>query len=239
MRAAKDAPSMRIHCFQHVPFEDPANIEGWARPRGHDLSRTLLFSEEEFPDLSSFDWLIIMGGPMNIYEHERYPWLVREKEFISRAIAGGKVVLGICLGAQLISDVLGGKVTRNRYREIGWFPVRLTEEGRASSIFSALPERFTALHWHGDTFSIPPGALRLAESDACANQAFISGRSVGLQFHLESSKESVERLLENCGDELTEGPYIQGREDLAPLEHYAGIRELMEKLLDRMEEDLG
>ncbi|MCU0637123.1 MAG: type 1 glutamine amidotransferase [Methanothrix sp.] len=238
-RAAKDALSMRIHYLLHVPFEDLANIEGWARPRGHDLSRTLLFSEEGFPDLSSFDWLIIMGGPMNIYDHERYPWLVREKEFIRQAIAGGKIVLGICLGAQLISDVLGGKVTGNRYREIGWFPVRLTEEGRASSIFSALPDGFTALHWHGDMFSIPPGALRLAESDACANQAFIFGRSVGLQFHLESSKESIERLLENCGDDLTEGPYVQGREDLASQEDYAGIRQLMEMLLDRIENVFG
>lgn len=230
---------MRIHYLQHVPFEDLANIEGWARSRGHDLSRTLLFSDEEFPDQSGFDWLIIMGGPMNIYEHEMYPWLAKEKEFIRLAVAGGKIVLGICLGAQLISDVLGGRVTKNSCREIGWFPVRLTEAGRASSIFSALPDEFAALHWHGDTFSVPPGALRLAESDACANQAFILGKAVGLQFHLESSMESVDRLLENCGDELTEGPYVQKPGDLANQKELGGIRELMELLLDRIEKELG
>lgn len=231
---------MRIHYLQHVPFEDLANIEAWARSRGHYLTCTMLFADETLPDLSSFDWLIIMGGPMNIYEHDRYPWLLREKEFIRQAVAGGKIVLGICLGAQLISDVLGGKVTGNRFREIGWFPVSLTAEGISSSIFSVLPERFVALHWHGDTFSIPSGASRTAESEACSNQAFILGRAVGLQFHLESSKDSIDHLLENCADELTEGPYVQKpREIDAPAERYDQIEGLMERLLDRIEMEFG
>ena len=178
---------MRIHYLQHVPFEDLANIESWARSRGHDLSRTMLFSDEKLPEMDHFDWLIIMGGPMNIYEDEKYPWLSREKEFIRQAIASDKIVLGICLGAQLIADVLGGSVRRNEYREIGWFAVSLTEEGSTSPIFSVLPKSFVALHWHGDTFAIPPGAMRIAESQACANQAFIKGKAIGLQFHLESS----------------------------------------------------
>lgn len=232
--------AMRIHYLQHVPFEDLANIEAWARSRGHDLSRTLLFSDESLPDISGFDWLIIMGGPMNIYEHDRYPWLVREKEFIRQAIASGKIVLGICLGAQLISDVLGGKVTGNRFREIGWFPVSLTAEGISSSIFSVLPERFVALHWHGDTFSIPPGASRTAGSEACPNQAFVLGRAVGLQFHLESSKDSIDHLLQNCADELTEGPYVQKPNELAaPTDRFTLIQELMERLLDRIETEFG
>jgi GMP synthase-like glutamine amidotransferase len=200
----------------------------------------MLFSDEPLPDLSSFDWLIIMGGPMNIYEHERYPWLIKEKEFIRRAIDNGKIVLGICLGAQLISDVLGGKVTRNKFREIGWFPVSLTDDGMNSRIFSVLPERFVALHWHGDTFSIPQGASRTAESEACFNQAFVLGRAVGLQFHLESSKDSIDHLLENCADELTEGPYVQKPNELeASSERYAQIQGLMERLLDRIETELA
>ena len=187
---------MRIHYLKHVPFEDLANLESWASSRGHALSRTRLFSGEHLPPPSSFDWLIIMGGPMNIYQEERYAWLAEEKEFIKNAVYGGKIVLGVCLGAQLISSVLGGIVTKNRYHEIGWFPVRLTEEGRASPVFSALPDRFLALHWHGDTFSIPPGASRMAESDACPNQAFILGKAIGLQFHLESNPESMKRLID-------------------------------------------
>ena len=232
--------AMRIHYLQHVPFEDLANIEAWARSRGHDLSRTLLFSDESLPDLSGFDWLIIMGGPMNIYEHDRFPCLVREKEFIRQAISRGKIVLGICLGAQLISDVLGGKVTGNKFREIGWFPVSLTSDGIASRIFSVLPLRFVALHWHGDTFTIPPGASRTAESEACLNQAFVLGRAIGLQFHLESSRDSIDHLLQNCADELTEGPYVQKPRDLAaPPERYSQIQGLMEQLLDRIEMEFG
>jgi GMP synthase-like glutamine amidotransferase len=144
--------AMKIHYLQHVPFEDLANIESWARSRDHDLSKTLLFAGDSLPRMPDFDWLIIMGGPMNIHEEDRYPWLAKEKEFIHQAIASDKIVLGICLGAQLMADVLGGKVRKNVHREIGWFPVKLMPESRASPIFRVLPEEFMALHWHGDTF---------------------------------------------------------------------------------------
>jgi GMP synthase-like glutamine amidotransferase len=231
---------MKIHYLQHVPFEDLANIESWARSRGHDLTSTQLFLDEALPDMNQFDWLIIMGGPMNIYEDDKYPWLAREKEFIRRAIACDKIVLGICLGAQLMADVLGGTVQRNEYREIGWFPVDLTKEGTMSPIFSVLPQRFVALHWHGDTFEIPPGAVRTAESRACINQAFVKGKAIGLQFHLESSRDSIDHLLENCAGELTGGPYVNRPEELsAHAERLSQIRDLMEKLLDRVEEALG
>ncbi len=137
---------MRIHYLQHVPFEDLANIEAWAKKRGHDVSGTMLFQDEPLPALEEFDWLIIMGGPMNIYEHYRYPWIVREKEFIRRSIDADKIVLGICLGAQLMADVLGGKVHRNEHKEIGWFPVRLTADAMRSPVFRVLPEGFVAFH---------------------------------------------------------------------------------------------
>ncbi|HNX40195.1 MAG TPA: type 1 glutamine amidotransferase [Methanothrix sp.] len=228
---------MKIHYLQHVPFEDLANIEGWAISRGHDITATRLFSGEALPELESIDWLIIMGGPMNIYEHDRYPWLATEKRFIGRAIAAGKIVLGICLGAQLMADVLGAEVVKNENREIGWFTVDLTAEAKASPLFSVLPQSFTAFHWHGDTFAIPPGALRAAYSRGCANQAFVLGRAVGLQFHLESSEESLEHLLENCAGELAEGdsPYVQNGVELAAGgQHFAGMRCLMEAFLDNM-----
>jgi GMP synthase-like glutamine amidotransferase len=231
---------MKIHYLQHVPFEDLANIETWAKSHGHDLTRTRLFSDEALPEIAHFDWLIIMGGPMNIYENDKYPWLAREKEFIRQAIACDKIVLGICLGAQLMADVLGGIVRRNEYREIGWFPVNLTREGIASPIFAVLPERFVALHWHGDTFEIPPGAVQTAESRACINQAFVQGKAIGLQFHLESSHDSIDHLLQNCADELTEGPYVQRPEELsAHPEQFSQIQGLMELFLDKVEEELG
>ncbi len=228
---------MRIHYLQHVPFENLANIEGWAVSRGHSLTCTRLFSGESLPDPDSFDWLIIMGGPMNIYEHDKHPWLAEEKRFIGRAIASGRMVLGICLGAQLMADVLGAEVVKNENREIGWFTVDLTAEAKASSLFSVLPRSFTAFHWHGDTFAIPPGAVRAAFSRGCANQAFVLGRAVGLQFHLESSEESLEHLLENCAAELGQGhsPFVQSEEELAAgRQHFAGMRALMEVFLDNM-----
>lgn len=231
---------MRIHYLQHVPFEDLANIERWAKSRGHQITRTLLYQDQTLPGQEEFDWLIIMGGPMNIYEHEKFPWLVREKEFIAASVQGEKTVLGICLGAQLISDVLGGRVRKNEYREIGWHKVRLTPEARTSPIFSALPPEFVAFHWHGDTFAIPPGAARMANSDACKNQAFEIGRAVGLQFHLESSMDSIDHLILNCADELDGSPYVQmPKELLSHLDRFSEIRGYMEKLLDRMEENFA
>jgi GMP synthase-like glutamine amidotransferase len=170
--------TMRLHSLEHEPFEGLANIEVWAKNRGHSISRTLLFNNEELPDIDDFDWLVIMGGSMNIYEEEKYPWLREEKNFIAEAIAGKKIVLGICLGSQLIADVLGGNVSKNKYKEIGWFPVSLTADAKNSPVFSTLPRKFAAFHWHGDTFKIPPGAVRIAESEGCANQAFEYGRVI-------------------------------------------------------------
>lgn len=228
---------MRIHYLQHVPFEDLANIGVWAKRNSFTLSLTRLFKGENLPSVNDFDWLIVVGGPMNIYEEDRYPWLSDEKKFIGRAIAMNKIVTGICLGAQLIADVLGGKVTKNKYKEIGWLPVSLTPESEESHVFSALPKTFTAFHWHGDTFSIPPGCRRMAESEGCPNQAFEGndGRVIGLQFHLESSQESIQRLIENCGDEIVEGSYIQKAEQmLAESGNMLEIHRIMDMLLDEI-----
>ncbi|HBF36965.1 MAG TPA: amidotransferase, partial [Firmicutes bacterium] len=132
---------MRIHYLQHVPFEDPANIGNWARQKGHRLTGTHLYNGEVFPTMDRFDCLIIMGGPMNIYEAEKYPWLQSEKQFIKEAIDHRKVVLGICLGAQLITDVLGGKVTKNPEGEIGWLPVSFHAAAFQSPLFKNFPEK--------------------------------------------------------------------------------------------------
>ncbi len=126
---------------------------------------------------------------MNVDEHDLHPWLVREKQFIRRVIDRGVPLLGVCLGGQLIATVLGGQVTKNRQKEIGWFPVTLTSEAAASPLFARFPQQVPAFHWHGDTFSIPPGAVRLAASDGCDNQAFQYGRNVvALQFHWDYSQ---------------------------------------------------
>ncbi|MFA4956225.1 MAG: type 1 glutamine amidotransferase [Candidatus Methanoperedens sp.] len=231
---------MRIHSLEHEPFEGLGNIEVWAKNRGHSITRTHLFNNEELPDISSFDWLVIMGGSMNIYEEEKFPWLKKEKEFIAKAIAANKILLGVCLGSQLIADVLGGKVSKNQFKEIGWFPVSLTREARDSSIFSSLPGTFSAFHWHGDTFKIPPGTKRLAQSEGCANQAFECGRAIGLQFHLEYSKKSIDLMLQNCSDELVDGKYIQMPDEIiSKIANVSEMNKTLNLILDNMEREFG
>lgn len=214
---------MIVHSLEHQSYEGPGKIADWAHARGHALTRTALYAGERPPPLAAFDLLVIMGGSMNIYEHRNHPWLVAEKEFISHAIAAGKPILGICLGAQLLADALGGKVFQNAEKEIGWWPIRVFDR---SPPFAAFPEQLTVMHWHGDTFTLPPGARRVAESDACAQQAFVHGdRVVGLQFHLEQGPVAVSDLATACAAELVPAPHVQTREqliarqpDLAPCE---------------------
>lgn len=204
---------MRFHFVYHVPFEESGAIGPWAEFKGHAVSVTRLWKGEPLPEISSVDFAVIMGGPMNIYEDSVYPWLTAEKKWIEQAVKQQKKMLGICLGAQLISDVLGGKVFKNKEKEIGWFPVEWTPEGQ--TFFGAKEKQSTVFHWHGDTFLLPPGAVRLAKSTACENQAFLyDERVLGLQFHLESTPATVRLLVQNCMDELVEGTYIQTPADI-------------------------
>jgi GMP synthase-like glutamine amidotransferase len=227
---------MKIHWFQHVPFEGLGSIEPWLRRHGHTVAATRLYAGELPPSPDRYDWLIVMGGPMNIYEEREHPWLVAEKRAIRDAIGQGRRVLGICLGAQLIADVLGAPVTRNAQREIGWFPVELTPAGRSEPLFADFPARFEAYHWHGDTFGLPAGATQLASSAACRQQAYVwGGRVVGLQFHLETTPDSVAALIRHCGDELVPAPHVQDAAAmLAEPARFARLNTLMDGLLGRL-----
>lgn len=206
---------MKIHYLQHVPFEGLASIEPWAVNQNHSLSATRFYDNEPLLSVEDIDWLIVMGGPMNIYEDDKYPWLTEEKRFIEQAIKHDKTVIGICLGSQLIADVLGAKIYQGQYKEIGWFPIEMTDKTEDSAVFNSLPQKFTVFHWHGDTFDLPEGSTRLAYSEGCQNQAFVYNEKVlGLQFHLESTKDSVQQIIKNCADELVEGKYIQKPEEM-------------------------
>ncbi len=206
---------LRIHCIQHVSFEGIGYIESWAKENDHQLSYSLLYDKVGFPSQNAFDWLIIMGGPMNIYEEDIYPWLKDEKQFIREAINSNKTVLGFCLGSKLIADVLGAKVKRNRAVEIGWFPVTLTKEGLSNSLFGNLDFSQSVFHWHGDTFDIPDKSVRIAYSSACYNQAFIyNDKVIGFQFHLEVTPYSLANMIDNGKDELIESEYIQSESEI-------------------------
>ncbi len=137
---------MRFHWLQNVSFEDAAHVGDWAVGRGYEVTRTRLFADEALPEVEAIDALAVMGGPMNVYQHRDCPWLAREKRFIEKALEAGIPIVGICLGAQLIADVLGAKIVQNSEIEIGWHEVRLTDGGRAAEISAGLPERFVAFH---------------------------------------------------------------------------------------------
>jgi GMP synthase-like glutamine amidotransferase len=226
----------RLHFIQHVPFEGMGYIETYAAHNGFIVSGSRVYEKNPFPEPAAYDWLVIMGGPMGVHDERIYPWIVDEKKCIERAIGTHKKVLGICLGAQLIASVLGGKVYANHVREIGWFPVKLMPDMGKSGIFNGISDRFSAFHWHGDTFDIPRGALHIALSDACANQAFsYNGHVVGLQFHCESTAASIAGLIENCGEEIREGPYMQDVEAIRTgMDRIAEINATMNMLLDNL-----
>jgi GMP synthase (glutamine-hydrolysing) len=177
-----------------------------------------------------------MGGPMNIYEEDKYLWLVNEKDFIGKAIDNKKVVIGVCLGAQLIADALGSKIYPARHKEIGWFSVRKTDEAEASQAFKDFPKVTDVFHWHGDTFDLPDGCIAIAESEACRNQAFICEELVlGLQFHIEMTYRGAEKIVSNCREEIVEAPYIQNAEEiLSDAGRFKEANKKMDQLLDRL-----
>ena len=227
---------MRWLCLQHVPFEGPAYLETWARDNGHTLRSVAVYDGAAFPDNDAYDGLFIVGGPMNVNEEEQYAWLAPEKEFIAGAVADGKPILGICLGAQLLSVVLGGRVEKHADKEIGWFEIELTSAGRESPLLGHFPSPSMAMHWHGDRFTIPPGAVHVARSGACEPQAFVyDDRVVGLQFHLESTDESIAALVQHCGHELTGGPFIQDASSIKQGSvHLPSAHALLVELLNRL-----
>lgn len=207
---------LRIHCFQHVSFEGPAYIKEWAMVKNHAFTTTRLYEKQSLPVMDDLDFLVIMGGPMGVYEESNYPWMEAEKAFIRSCIESGKLVLGICLGAQLIASAMGAPVVPNQWSEIGWFPLSKTKVGKNNPLLEGFNTQTPVFHWHGDTFGIPTGAKHLLKSEAFVNQAFILGdNALALQFHLELTPQALQDLIENGGEELlTDAPFIQSATEM-------------------------
>jgi GMP synthase-like glutamine amidotransferase len=224
---------MRIHSLQHVPFEDIGSMASDFRTRGYALSTTHWYRGDTAPAVNDFDALIVMGGPMGIYDEAIYPWLADEKILIKEAIAAGKIVLGICLGAQLIADVLGGKVTRNAHKEIGWLPISINPAAATHPIAQVFARNPNVFHWHGDTFALPPSAVHLASSEGCANQAYVFQDQVyGFQFHLETTPASARALIEHCVEDIDGSRYTQSAASiLASDEKFAQINRAMSEVI--------
>ncbi len=215
-----------------MPFEGLGSIASWAKTRRAQISRTRLFAGEALPSADEIDLLVVMGGPMGVYDECDCPWLIREKEFLKQAMDTSTPVLGICLGAQLIADVLGARVYPNDQKEIGWFPIQgVQAPGKIGSLLARAGKVF---HWHGDTFDLPAGATHLAKSRACKNQAFSVGDQIlALQFHLETTRNAARALIDNCGHEIVDAPYIQPPyEILTDQREFERINILMTECLD-------
>lgn len=223
---------MNVHILQHVPFEDFGSMAGWLVDRHARVTRTRFYADPALPPVEDLDLVIAIGGPMSVNDEDRHPWLPAEKRFLAAAVEQGTAVIGICLGAQLIANALGGRVYPNTHKEIGWFPIQglPAEPGRFS--FPAAAEVF---HWHGETFDLPPDAKLLASSPACRNQAFqLGAKVIGLQFHLETTQESLDAIIANCRDELVPAPYIQSEAAMraAAATHIPRVNRLMTEVLD-------
>ena len=189
---------MRVLVLRHVPHEHLGTLI-------HSLERNGI--EYEYANFyhnpatgiftGDIDGLIILGGPMNVYETNKYPFLKKEDELIKEAMDKNLPILGVCLGSQLIAKAVGAKVFKNKVKEIGWYPLNISREASSDKLFRHFNPEETVFQWHGDTFEIPDGAVHLAESPLCMNQAFRYKSNVyGLQFHLEVTPQMIWEWLE-------------------------------------------
>ena len=212
---------MSVLVIQHVEDESLGYIENILTDFGIDFEIVRMFEREYIQNIDKFDALIVLGGPMNVYEEARYPYLIRLNDVIFKFVCEDKLYLGFCLGAQLLAKALDTPVRKSKKREIGNFEVNLTKGGREDRLFSGFDEAFPVFQWHEDTFDIPKGAIKLAESKLCSNQAFRFKNAYGVQFHLEVTPEMLKRWIEDYKNDL--------------IEEGIGSSKMMSEFLERVE----
>ena len=229
---------MRFHCLQHTPHLVPGHVADWLTAHGHALTFTRLFEPDAaFPALADFDGLLILGGHMSVHDETVFPWLRPEKEFLRQVLRAGKITLGIGLGAQLLAAALGGEVRPNPEPEIGFWTVRFSVRSLEHPLLRGWPEKASVLHWHSDTFTVPPGAVRVGMSAGTATQGFVWGDGIiGLQFHPELTREMAEQLIADTGHETaTEQEFVQTAPQIRErLKSVWKGRKLLEVLLANM-----
>ena len=221
---------METYIFQHVAFEGPGAILPYLESKGYHVHLVKLYAGDPVPSSLDVDFAVLMGGPMSALEEDKYPFMVEEKQLCRELFAADKPVLGVCLGAQIMANAFFAPIRQNPEKEIGFYPVTF-ENGFTVNAF----------HWHGETFDIPEYAESIAYSEACRNQGFKMGRSLGLQFHLETTAESLNSLLENCAEELeaalsAKAKYVQAKAHILETAKTAlpELNAAMTELLDAM-----
>jgi GMP synthase (glutamine-hydrolysing) len=200
---------MKLLVLQHVACEGLGGFEKALYREGIICDYLPLFSRAKIPqDISSYAGMIVLGGPMNAYQEKEHPFLAKEDVLLKRAFKEDIPVLGICLGGQLMAKAAGAKVAAGHRKELGWYDITLSAEGMKDPLFAGFPRNFKVFQWHGDTFDIPAGAVKLASSAIFPNQAFRLGRSYALQFHIEVSEETICEWIEEYEEEVESLDYI-------------------------------
>ena len=195
--------------IMHADFETPGVIEDWARNKNHAFQVFKPYQAQALPALEKFDSLIVMGGPQSPLELKVSPYLKDEIELIREAIQAQKIVLGFCLGAQLIGKALGAKTETRPEREIGIYPISLTSAGLEDNVFKDFPEQFNVIHWHNDMPGLTKDAQLLAFSEGCPRQAIRYREKVyGLQFHMEITQQGIQELIDACPSNLKPGKFV-------------------------------
>lgn len=220
--------------IQHVAVEGPGALGEALRARGVTLRPVRVFAGDPVPACCDAEALVVMGGPMGVYEDDRHPHLRDERRLIESALAAGQPIIGTCLGSQLLASALGARVYPNSRKEIGWYEVALAGAAADDALFAGAPPRFTPVHWHGDVFDLPAGAAHLASSAITPHQAFRHGSNAwGLLFHLELDRPQLDSWLTAFADEMAAAGIAPAAITAAADQHLAAARAVGARVFDR------
>ncbi|MES2345700.1 MAG: gamma-glutamyl-gamma-aminobutyrate hydrolase family protein [Chlamydiota bacterium] len=224
---------MKILYLLHAAFETPGIIESWSTEKGHEQSYISTYLGEVLPSFSLFDLIVVMGGPQSVVNLDENLYLEREIAFIRSALQAKIPVFGFCLGAQLIGAALGVQAEHSPYKEVGIFPIVLTEEGINDPILEGLPQEFLTFHWHGDMPGLTKEAVVLATSAGCPRQIIrYLPHAYAFQCHPEMTLQGAEEIVKNCPEDFSPGEYIQTQQQILVPNFYALNRQNMTRILE-------
>ena len=230
-----------VAIFRHSSTEGPGYFATYLHARGVPWQLVKLDEGEAVPaGVGTFSGLVYMGGPMSV--NDDLPWIAPVLELIRRAVSADVPVLGHCLGGQLMSKAFGGSVGRNPVKEIGWGDIEVADNPEAKAWFGPDLKHFTSFHWHGETFTIPPGAVRIMGNRNCENQGFVAGKNLGMQCHVEMTEDLIESWCKSGSDEIAtaNSPVVQTPDQMQRgMEQKLGaLRVVAGRLYDRWVEGL-